>query len=72
MTGERGEHVVERSQHARGVDVAVHTGDGGFYHWLELPEGLSAGERVVVEGIVKLRNGTPVTEAAPTAVVGAQ
>jgi hypothetical protein len=27
---------------------------------------------VVVEGIVKLRNGTPVSEAAPAAVAGAQ
>jgi hypothetical protein len=33
---------------------------------------LSPGERVVVEGIVKLRNGTPVSEAAPAAVAGAQ
>ena len=39
---------------------------------VEIVEGLSPGERVVVEGIVKLRNGTPVTEAAPAAVAGAQ
>lgn len=24
------------------LGLRVHTGDGGFYHWLELPEGLSA------------------------------
>ncbi|MBK7643677.1 MAG: pyridoxal phosphate-dependent aminotransferase [Planctomycetes bacterium] len=26
------------------MGLKVHTGDGGFYHWLELPEGLEAGE----------------------------
>ena len=26
------------------MGLTVHTGDGGFYHWLELPEGLNAGE----------------------------
>ncbi|MCA9320260.1 MAG: aminotransferase class I/II-fold pyridoxal phosphate-dependent enzyme, partial [Planctomycetes bacterium] len=26
------------------MGLKVHTGDGGFYHWLELPEGLNAGE----------------------------
>ena len=30
---------------------------------VEIVEGLSAGTRVVVEGVVKLRNGTPVSEA---------
>jgi aspartate aminotransferase len=28
----------------RELGLTVHTGDGGFYHWLELPEGLEAGE----------------------------
>lgn len=26
------------------MGLTIHTGDGGFYHWLELPEGLNAGE----------------------------
>ncbi len=26
------------------MGLSVHTGDGGFYHWLELPEGLNAAE----------------------------
>ncbi|MGZ0175385.1 MAG: pyridoxal phosphate-dependent aminotransferase [Acidimicrobiales bacterium] len=26
------------------MGLIVHTGEGGFYHWLELPEGLNAGE----------------------------
>jgi aminotransferase len=26
------------------MGLTVHTGDGGFYHWLELPAGLEAGE----------------------------
>ena len=26
------------------MGLTVHTGDGGFYHWLELPEGLNAHE----------------------------
>ncbi len=26
------------------MGLKVHTGDGGFYHWLELPEGLNASE----------------------------
>jgi aspartate/methionine/tyrosine aminotransferase len=26
------------------MGLGVHTGDGGFYHWLELPEGLNADE----------------------------
>jgi len=26
------------------MGLTVHTGDGGFYHWLELPEGLNADE----------------------------
>lgn len=26
------------------MGLTVHTGDGGFYHWLELPDGLDAGE----------------------------
>jgi 2-aminoadipate transaminase len=26
------------------MGLGVHTGDGGFYHWLELPEGLNAEE----------------------------
>ncbi len=26
------------------MGLTVHTGDGGFYHWLELPEGLKASE----------------------------
>ena len=26
------------------MGLKVHTGDGGFYHWLELPEGLNAEE----------------------------
>lgn len=26
------------------MGLTVHTGDGGFYHWLELPEGLRASE----------------------------
>jgi DNA-binding transcriptional MocR family regulator len=26
------------------MGLALYTGDGGFYHWLELPEGLNAGE----------------------------
>ncbi len=26
------------------MGLSLHTGDGGFYHWLELPEGLNAGE----------------------------
>ena len=26
------------------MGLTIHTGDGGFYHWLELPEGLRAGE----------------------------
>lgn len=26
------------------LGLQVHTGDGGFYHWLELPEGLNADE----------------------------
>lgn len=26
------------------MGLSVHTGDGGFYHWLELPEGLNAEE----------------------------
>ncbi|MCK5941884.1 MAG: pyridoxal phosphate-dependent aminotransferase [Planctomycetes bacterium] len=26
------------------MGLEVHTGDGGFYHWLELPEGLNADE----------------------------
>ena len=26
------------------MGLKVHTGDGGFYHWLELPEGLNADE----------------------------
>jgi len=35
------------------MGLTVHTGDGGFYHWLELPEGLNAGElnrRLFVHG----------------------
>ena len=28
----------------RQLGLEVHTGDGGFYHWLELPDGLEAGE----------------------------
>lgn len=28
----------------RDMGLGVHTGDGGFYHWLKLPEGLDAGE----------------------------
>jgi aminotransferase len=28
----------------RSMGLQVHTGDGGFYHWLELPDGLDAGE----------------------------
>ena len=28
----------------RSLGPGVHTGDGGFYHWLELPEGLEADE----------------------------
>ncbi|MCB9833853.1 MAG: pyridoxal phosphate-dependent aminotransferase [Planctomycetes bacterium] len=28
----------------RNMGLTVHTGDGGFYHWLELPEGLNAHE----------------------------
>jgi aspartate/methionine/tyrosine aminotransferase len=28
----------------REMGLELHTGDGGFYHWLELPEGLNAGE----------------------------
>ena len=26
------------------MGLGVYTGDGGFYHWLKLPEGLNAGE----------------------------
>ncbi|MEM7246496.1 MAG: pyridoxal phosphate-dependent aminotransferase [Acidobacteriota bacterium] len=26
------------------MGLEVHTGDGGFYHWMKLPEGLNAGE----------------------------
>jgi DNA-binding transcriptional MocR family regulator len=26
------------------MGLQVHTGDGGFYHWLELPRGLDADE----------------------------
>ena len=26
------------------MGLTIHTGDGGFYHWLELPSGLKAGE----------------------------
>lgn len=35
------------------MGLIVHTGDGGFYHWLELPDGLNAGEfnrRLFVHG----------------------
>ncbi|NKB87285.1 MAG: aminotransferase class I/II-fold pyridoxal phosphate-dependent enzyme [Acidobacteria bacterium] len=28
----------------REMGLDVHTGDGGFYHWMKLPEGLDAGE----------------------------
>ena len=28
----------------REMGLTVHTGEGGFYHWLQLPEGLNAGE----------------------------
>lgn len=28
----------------RDMGLGVHTGDGGFYHWLKLPEGLEASE----------------------------
>jgi aspartate/methionine/tyrosine aminotransferase len=28
----------------RDLGLGVYTGDGGFYHWLELPDGLNAGE----------------------------
>jgi membrane fusion protein, multidrug efflux system len=43
-------------------DVAVTTGarSGG---WVEIVAGLQAGDRIVVEGIVKLRAGAPVSEA---------
>lgn len=37
---------------------------------VEVIEGLTAGDRIVVDGIVKLRRGTPVREAASTAVAG--
>jgi len=28
----------------KSLGLSVHTGDGGFYHWLELPEGMAAKE----------------------------
>jgi DNA-binding transcriptional MocR family regulator len=40
------------------MGLTVHTGDGGFYHWLELPEGLNADElnrRLFVRGAAILR-----------------
>jgi multidrug efflux pump subunit AcrA (membrane-fusion protein) len=37
---------------------------------VEIVEGLVAGDRVVTEGIVKLRSGTPVSEKAAAAVAG--
>jgi hypothetical protein len=33
------------------MEVRVATGDGGFYHWLQLPEGMNA----AVEGIIQKR-----------------
>ncbi len=38
---------MQRARYGEAFDrlgLQVHTGDGGFYHWLELPEGLNADE----------------------------
>merc|ERR550525_1978200 len=40
------------------MGLTVYTGDGGFYHWLELPEGLNADEfnkRLFKEGAAILK-----------------
>lgn len=38
--------------------------------WVEITEGLKAGDRVVVEGIVKLKPGAKITEAKPAQAAG--
>ena len=37
----------QRERYGRAFEdmgLGVYTGDGGFYHWLELPEGMTSGE----------------------------
>jgi membrane fusion protein (multidrug efflux system) len=39
---------------------------------VEVVDGLSAGDRIVVDGVVKLRDGARVTEAAPPAAAATE
>ena len=53
---------MQRARYGAAFDamgLTVHTGDGGFYHWLELPKGLNAGEfnrRLFVHGAAILED----------------